>query len=164
MLAAGTAARRKPVRALRQDGLNLPMVQKTYEIQLLQDGGWKINTVYDDDDSAIMEARRMFGSGLYNGVRVVAEEYNQDTGAAKSRTIFQDSRLEEYNARAMKERTLVFETAMADRKRREIQKVELRREGNREKTSVLKIILILYILAVGAIGALAGIQYMRQIL
>jgi hypothetical protein len=149
--------------ALRQDGLNLPMLQKTYEIQLLQHGNWKINTVYDDDDRAIMEARRMFGSGLYSGVRVVAEEYNQDTGATRSRTVFQDSKLEEYNARAMKERTAVFESAMADRKKRELQKQESRQE-KQGKTSFLKIILILYILAVGAIGALAGIAYLRDIL
>ena len=164
MLVPGAAACLEPVRVLRQDDLNLPMVQKSYEIQLFQDGGWNINAIYDDDDRAVMEARRMFGSGLYSGVRVVAEEYNHDTGAAGSRTIFQDSKLEEYNARATKEGTSVFETAMADRKRREIQKVGLRRGEKREKTSFLKIILILCILVVGAVAALAGIQYLRQIL
>ena len=61
------------------------MIQTSYEIQLYKSGTWKINSIFDDAELALFEARRMFSSGLYTTIRVVQEEFDEDTGGVSTR-------------------------------------------------------------------------------
>lgn len=58
-----------------------------FEIQVLNDGDWKIDSIFDDKDLATFEANRVFGRGLYDTVRVVQEIYNEMTNTASARTV-----------------------------------------------------------------------------
>ncbi len=60
-----------------------------FEIQVLNNGDWKIDSIFDDEELAKFEANRVFGRGIYDGVRVVQEIYNEITNTAAARTVAQ---------------------------------------------------------------------------
>jgi hypothetical protein len=62
-------------------------VLTAFEIQVLNDGDWKIDSIFDDEETARFEAGRVFGRGGYDGVRVVQEIYNETTNTTAVRTV-----------------------------------------------------------------------------
>lgn len=58
-----------------------------FEIQVLNDGDWKIDSIFDDEEMARFEADRVFGRGGHDGVRVVQEIYNEMTNTTAVRTV-----------------------------------------------------------------------------
>ncbi len=139
------------------------MLLKSFEIQLYRSGDWKINSVFDDSELACFEARRMFDSGLYSGVRVVEDEYNDSTGATKTRTIFNTSKVDRHNAQAVKDRSAVIKDAMAGRKKRTAARVQ-KKKNKKKSFGVARILLILLALAGAAIGAMIGLQFLQRML
>lgn len=78
-----------------------------YELHLIRDRDWKIDSVFDDRDLAVMEGRRMEKSRRYLGVRVVEETFDQATNRTVSRTIYRSSRVETPHAEAPHQRNPV---------------------------------------------------------
>jgi hypothetical protein len=66
---------------------------KCFEIQTYKDAAWHIDSVFDDADIALLEARRMDESRRYQIVRVVEETYDEASGATSCRVIFRGGRL-----------------------------------------------------------------------
>jgi len=62
-------------------------VIRAYEIQTFQGGVWQVDSVFDDEELAIFEARLLHERGRYVGVRVVLETYNPDTDEISARTV-----------------------------------------------------------------------------
>lgn len=137
------------------------MVLTSYEIQLYQGGTWKINAIFDDDALAVFEARRMFESGRYGGIRVVAEEFNQDTGATKTRTIFRDSTVDKHNVAAKRVRAGVIKDSAVDRRKRETGKAVRRKKAKQKKIEPLKLLLVLSLLVSLALAGLLGLQHLQ---
>jgi hypothetical protein len=140
------------------------MIQKSYEIQLFQGGTWRINTIFDDAELALFEARRMFESGLYATIRVVQEEFDDDTGGVTTRTIFKDAKVDKHNVRRVSLDASVLKTAMADRRKREFDKAERRRLKKLKRLRPMRLFAILFALAAMALGAMIGLQYVAQFL
>ena len=140
------------------------MIQTSYEIQLYQAGTWKMNSIFDDAELALFEARRMFGSGLYASIRVVREEFNEATGGVSTRTIFKDARVDKHNDRRATQDASVLKAALADRRKRESAKSERRRLAKQAKFRPIRLFAILFALAAMAIGAMIGLQYGAQFL
>lgn len=65
-----------------------------YELQLFRDHDWKIDSVFDDRDLAVIEAQRIERSKRYSGVRVVEETCDQSTSRPVTRTIYRSSKVE----------------------------------------------------------------------
>lgn len=65
-----------------------------YELHLFRDRDWKIDSVFDDRDLAVMEARRIERSKRYLGVRVLEETFDQATSRTASRTIYRSNKVE----------------------------------------------------------------------
>ena len=61
---------------------------KAFEIHTFQDGKWKIDSVFDDRELAMFEARRVDEGTRYSGVRVIEEVYDEATDLTTTRTIF----------------------------------------------------------------------------
>lgn len=59
-----------------------------YEIHTFRDGAWKIDSVFDDKDLAVLEAQRIERARRYAGVRVVEETFDEVTDRAVTRTIY----------------------------------------------------------------------------
>ena len=140
------------------------MIQTSYEIQLYQAGTWTTNTIFDDAELALFEARRMFDSGRYQSIRVVHEEFDHDTGDVTTRTIFRHARVDKHNDRRVLQDASALKAAMAHRRKREFEKAERRRLKKQRKLRPIRLIVILFALAGVAIGAMIGLQYLAQFL
>ena len=72
-------------------------VLKVFEIHTYRNGAWKIDSVFDDRDLAMMEAERMDRGNRYSAVRVVEETFDDETEKGNTRTIFRSSKAERIN-------------------------------------------------------------------
>ncbi len=59
-----------------------------FEVHSLRNGNWYIDSVYDDRDQALHVARDLFNNRHQNGIKVVQENYNDETDTSIKRTIF----------------------------------------------------------------------------
>lgn len=64
---------------------------KAFEIHTFHDGRWKIDSVFDDAELAVLEARRLNDGKHQLGVRVVEEEFDEHSRRTMVRTIFHSS-------------------------------------------------------------------------
>ncbi len=71
---------------------------KDFEIHTYRNGSWKIDSVFDDRDLALMEADRIDRSNRYSAVRVVEETFDEETERGGTRTIFRSTKSERINA------------------------------------------------------------------
>ena len=93
-----------------------------FELQTYQGGTWKIDSMFDDRDLAVMEAQRLGKSDRYSAVRLIEEVYDPDTQNTTTRTIFRTSRLQGENEAAIE--------------RKKQANAEVRAEGQKMKTAV----------------------------
>lgn len=63
-----------------------------YELHTFRDGIWKIDSVFDDRDLAVLEARRIERSRHYRGVRVAEESFDHATDRPVKRTIYHSTK------------------------------------------------------------------------
>lgn len=61
---------------------------RAFEIHTFRDGQWKVDSVFDDRDLAVHEARKVDENGRYAGVRVIEENYDELSDLTTTRTIF----------------------------------------------------------------------------
>ncbi len=62
----------------------------SYEVYSLREGYWNLDSVYDDRSLALHEARNLLRRRYEKGVKVVKENYDDETNASVSMTIFQE--------------------------------------------------------------------------
>ncbi len=72
-------------------------VLKVFEIHTYRNGAWKIDSVFDDRDLALIEAERIERGNRYSAVRVVEETFDDATERGGTRTIFRSSKAERIN-------------------------------------------------------------------
>ena len=63
-----------------------------FEIHIHKNGAWKVDSIFDDRELALHEARRAEASNRYAGIRVVEEVWDEATGKTNTRVIFRTSR------------------------------------------------------------------------
>jgi len=61
---------------------------KAFELHTYSDGNWKIDSVFDNRELALYEARRVDDGILYSSVRVIEEDYDDSSDLTTTRTIF----------------------------------------------------------------------------
>lgn len=64
----------------------------TYEVYGFKGGNWNIDSVYDDREMALYEARMLLDSRYLTAVRVIEERYNESTGDTVSRIVFKQQK------------------------------------------------------------------------
>lgn len=75
-----------------------------YELHTYRDGVWKIDSVFDDKDLAILEAQRVERSGRCSGLRVIEETFDQATNKTVTRTVYRSTKAEKINAEVAAEK------------------------------------------------------------
>jgi len=115
----------------------------SYELLSFKGGNWVIESVYDNRDVALQEARRLLEGRHQKGVKVIEEKYDDATDKTMARIVFSRQKGEEKSR--PKQRNEESKTDPAA-------KVAAGRKGERrqEDTTFLKHILIL-VLSVGGI-------------
>ena len=63
-----------------------------FEIHTYKDGRWRIDSIFDDQDIAVYEAKRINESNRYAGVLVIEETYDETSNSATWRTLFRGGR------------------------------------------------------------------------
>jgi hypothetical protein len=138
---------------------------KAFEIHTFSGGQWKVDSVFDDRSLAIFEAQRMEGSGRFAAIRVVEEDFNEQSNRTTTRTIFRGSKVEANNAEALDRSRKARLKAVADRKLGRAAEAEFagarRVERRQENSNPYFIVGVLTLLGLAAIGALIGLQYAR---
>jgi len=71
---------------------------RAFEIHTFRGGKCKIDSVFDDKELALFEARQMDQSSRYPSVRVIEENFNEATLETVTRTIFKGGRAEKQAA------------------------------------------------------------------
>ena len=135
---------------------------RAYEIQTFQDGKWKIDSVFDDRDLALFEARRVDEGNRYAGVRVIEEVYDEASDLTTTRTIFRGSRADR-NERARKAAAASRNSARAARTTTREPARRARRAAKPTTASFLVPVLVLSVLVVAALGALFGLQQLAAL-
>ena len=63
-----------------------------FEVHALRNGNWYIDSVHDDREQALHEARDLFDRRHRRGVKVIQENYNDEKDTSVTRTIFTEER------------------------------------------------------------------------
>ena len=87
-----------------------------FELQTYNQGKWKIDSIFDDKQLALFEAKRLAESGRFPGVRVVQESYDADRDKTDFRIIYTGSKTAEENTRAVRRERQVKSELAAQRK------------------------------------------------
>ncbi len=67
-------------------------VQALREVHALRNGNWYIDSVHDDREQALHEARDLFDRRHQRGVKVIQENYNDEKDTSIFRTVFTEER------------------------------------------------------------------------
>jgi hypothetical protein len=79
---------------------------QSFEIQVFNGGNWKMDSVFDDRETCIEEAKRAAQSGRYSGLRVVEENYDESTNKVACRILYRGGTAKAEKARADANRKL----------------------------------------------------------
>ena len=92
----------------------------SYELLSFRGGNWVIESIYDNRDVALQEARRLLAGRHQTGVKVIEETYDADTDNTTARIVFSRQRGEEKSRhRSPKEKSKTdSQAAPAARKKR----------------------------------------------
>ena len=135
---------------------------KTYELHTYLKGVWKIDSMFDDPEIAIEEAKRVEESRRYSGIRVIEEVYDQDKNRTATRTIFRGG----LTGQPTKERKVVKSKQVASGPHFGTGKEPVPRAAApaREKANSLvgRIIILAVCIIVGLL-ALFGLQYLARL-
>ncbi len=71
-----------------------------YEIQAFIDGKWKIDSIFDDQELAVLQAKHLVAANRFAGVRVVQEAFDEAEQKTKSRVVFRGSSTQQHNVDA----------------------------------------------------------------
>ena len=134
---------------------------RAFEIQTYHDGKWRIDSVFDDRELALFEARRVDEGSRYSGVRVIEEIYDEVSDLTTTRTIFRGGRAErQERARKVAASRSVAEPAGNAEKERQRR---TRKPPPAKSSSILIPVLILTLLVVAGLAALLGLQQLAQL-
>lgn len=62
----------------------------SYELYSLREGHWSLDSIYDDRSLALHEARHLFRRRHEKGVKVIKENYDDETNTSIPTTIFHE--------------------------------------------------------------------------
>lgn len=71
-----------------------------YEIQAFIDGKWKIDSIFDDQELAVLQAKHLVAANRFPAVRVVQEAFDNEEQKTKSRVVFRGSTVQQHNVDA----------------------------------------------------------------
>ena len=139
---------------------------KAFEIQTYQDGKWRINSIFDDRELALFEARRVDESSRYSAVRVIEELFDEASSKTSTKTIFRGGRAADpRTAREpdTKKKAAANRTGRGAANRSGARRPGGRRPPAKKKTSMAgPIVLLLLVIVLGG-AAMFGLQYFEAL-
>ena len=128
---------------------------RTFEIQTFKDGEWRLDSVFDDQELALFEAKRVNEGTRYAGVKVVEEIWDEATNLTKTRTLFRGGAAR--NDMPAKPKVAAKRTKSGYRTGKRKERSGKRKRKAKKSGFVAPIVTLVLIILV-AIGALFGLQ------
>ena len=137
---------------------------RAFEIHTFRDGQWKVDSVFDDRELAVHEARKVDENGRYAGVRVIEETYDETSDLTTTRTIFRGKH-EKARSNAPKPTAKKISGRVAHRggaKRAPRGKSRARPQKSKSN-GVLVPVLILLLLVISGVAVMFGLHYVSGV-
>ena len=135
---------------------------KAYEIHTFQKGAWKMDSVFDDRDLAMNEAKKVDDANRYSGVRVIEEIYDESTDETFTRIIFRGGSVDK-NAKEQRKKA---KPAAKPKTSRGTGKEPVRKSKGQpkeqQKNKLMLPLILLFILVVVGLGGLFGLNMLSQ--
>lgn len=134
---------------------------KAFEIHTFKDGQWKIDSVFDDRELALHEARKVDESGRYSSLRVIEENYDETSDLTTTRTIFRGGSAKK---NAKKRREAPARKPVGSRYGEGTGEEPIRRSRNvsrKKKTNLLVPVLVLLVIVLAGVTAMLGMQFLN---
>mgnify|MGYP003673947266 CR=1 FL=1 len=135
---------------------------KAFEIQTYQDGKWRINSIFDDRELALFEARRVDESSRYSGVRVIEELFDEINSKTSTKTIFRGGRAADLRTARepdTKKKAATNKPVRGAANRSGSRRTAGRRPPSKKKTSMVGPVILLFLVIVLGGAAMFGLQY-----
>lgn len=131
---------------------------RAFEIHTYRESKWKMDSVFDDRELAMYEAKKIAEGSRFSGVKVIEENYNEVTNLTTTRTLYRGGAARTEPKRKSVERTPQARRASgggpgAARKR------GARPAKKKTKTNLLVPVLLLFVLILGGVVVLFGLQH-----
>ena len=137
---------------------------RAFEIHTFRDGQWKVDSVFDDRELAIHEARKVDESSRYSGVRVIEENYDEASDLTTTRTIFRGKQ-DATKSKSPRPTTRKAANRAAHRGGGERSRNGKSRPRPKKKKSsgVLVPVLILMLLLIAGVAVMFGLHYVSGV-
>lgn len=138
----------------------------SFELQTYRAGTWKIDSIYDDRDLALFEAKRLAESRRHSGVRVVQEDFDEQTSETSTRVLYRSNMASDANTQVIEKRKEVRRDANQARTKKKPD-IELRpgkRPQGEDSTFSLGIILTGGSILLFGIAAMLALRYVATML
>lgn len=113
----------------------------SYEVYAFKGGGWVVDSVYDDRQQALHEARLLLGSRHLTGVQVIEEKFDDESGDTMTKIIFTE-RKGAANGNKPKPRPKAPASRGVSTTASKKEKPEKEKKGNDTVSYIIKLVLI----------------------
>ena len=135
---------------------------RAFEIYTFKDGQWKMDSVFDDRELAVYEAKKIAGGSRYSGVKVIEENYDELTDLTTTRTLFRGGA-----AKTERSKKPAAKTRPAGSRAGTGAGREPRRKGRakpqKKQSNMLVPVLVLLLLLTSGVALLLGLQYFSSL-
>lgn len=139
---------------------------RAFEIHTFHNGKWKIDSVFDDRDLALFEAGRMESSSRHAGVRVIEENYDEDTQECSTRTIYRGAK---YGQSTPAPKNKAGQDSRSgdpakDRGREQDRKKRAKTDKEKKKKGIGFSIMVLTLSLFGGVAAIIGLRLLAKLI
>jgi cobalamin biosynthesis Mg chelatase CobN len=132
---------------------------RAFEIHTFRDGNWKVDSVFDDKELAIHEARKVDEGSRYAGVRVIEENYDEASDLTTTRTVFRGKTAATPSKSARPAAKNSRGSATRSSTERARNSKSRARKQKKKSSGILVPVVVLFLLIVCGVGVMVGLQY-----
>lgn len=128
--------------------------QTLFEVHTLKSGEWQVDSTYHKREEAIECARGLFGEKIFQGVKVIQDKYDEQSGGNREVVIYDSNK-------KIKSRTApATKTEDAPTKEpRSAMRMPTKSGGRKDASVAVKASLLLVVILGGGLGLLYGLDY-----
>lgn len=136
----------------------------TFEIQVYKSGIWNADSYFDDRDIALSEAERLNGSGKHAGVRLLQDDYDEQSNTSNCRVVFTKMRQSDGNQdwRVDSKRTSM--TRNSAKKEAPARQSRSRAKPKKSNASIYIGLAVAFIVLIAGAAAMIGLQEIAKYL
>jgi len=150
------------------------MVMQSFELQVYKRGKWEFDSYFDDREIALFEAERLHEYNRYSGIRVLEEQYHENSDTSDCTVIFSRLKKIENNSDSRTQATreghhISAREAAKPVRRRKVKsrnsagkgKARTRKSArSKSPASVYKLMAMAMLILIAGVGALVGLRYL----